>query len=86
MQESFSIMENWDRASSKTAVIWTISHDITNIPHCVKSMVKTTKMEDGKQSNNTIHTNVFLYLFLLTSGIGHHVWISVYSQTIWKNS
>ena len=65
MQESFSITEKWDRASSKTAVMWAISHVITNIPECVKSMEKATKVEGIRERNNAISTNGFLYLFFI---------------------
>lgn len=38
MQESISITENWESASSNTAVMWAISHVISNIHECGKSM------------------------------------------------
>lgn len=47
MQERFSITENWDSASSNKAVIWAISHVITNIHKHVKSEERQPKCETG---------------------------------------
>lgn len=63
MQESISITENWESASSNTAVMWAISHVITNIRECVKSKEKTTKMEDGLRESTKTNTGWFKILF-----------------------
>lgn len=47
MQESFSITENWDGASSNKAVMWAISHVITNIHKHVKSEERQPKCQTG---------------------------------------
>lgn len=49
MQESFSITENWDSASGNTAVMWAISHVITNIHEHVKSMERQIKCQTMRE-------------------------------------
>lgn len=66
MQESFSIIENWDSASSNKAVGRAISHVITNIHKHMKSIGRQPKCETrwGQEQRR-----VFLNRFL----IEHHV-------------
>lgn len=64
MQESFSITENWDTASSNTAVMWAISHVITNIHECVKSIEKQLKWKAGWEREQKLAQD-FLNLFFI---------------------
>lgn len=47
MKESFSITENWDSARSNKAVMWAISHVITNIHKHGKSIERQLKCKTG---------------------------------------
>lgn len=63
MQERFSITENWDSASSNIAVMWAISHVITNIHEHEKSMKRW--LEDRVRGSTKDSTEFFLKLFLI---------------------
>lgn len=47
MKESFSITENWDSARSNKAVMWAISHVITNTHKHGKSIERQPKCKSG---------------------------------------
>lgn len=62
MQESFSITENWGSESTNTAVMWAISHVITNIPEHVKSMERQLKRKTGgEKAQKTVQDDLNLF-------------------------
>lgn len=61
MQESFSITENWGSESTNTAVMWAISHVITNMHEHVKSMERLKCKTGWEKAQKTVQDvlNIF---------------------------